>query len=97
MEPNQCQLQVHSLAFRCRLVLNEPISRPQGLLKILTRTDSAIRDDGHWYVDPERIDQIAAARQVLGLAGAPTIDQIAAARQVLGLDRNTGATTKETF
>lgn len=71
---------------------------PQGLLKILKRTDSAIRDDGHWYVDPERIDQIAAARQVLGLdRGATTIDQIAAARQVLGLDRNTGATTKETF
>ena len=68
-----------------------------GLLKILRRTDSAIRDDGHWYVDPERIDQIAAARQVLGLAGAPTIDQIAAARQVLGLDHNTGATTKEKF
>lgn len=39
----------------------------QGLLKILKRTDSAIRDDGHWYADPERIDQIAAARQVLGL------------------------------
>ena len=40
---------------------------PQGLLKILKRTDSAIRNDGHWYADPEKIDQIAAARQVLGL------------------------------
>jgi hypothetical protein len=40
---------------------------PQGLLKILKRTASAIRDDGHWYADPERINQIATARQVLGL------------------------------
>ena len=40
---------------------------PQGLLKILKRTDSAIRDDGHWYADPERIHQIATARQLLGL------------------------------
>ena len=40
---------------------------PQGLLKILKRTDSAIRDDGHWYAYAERIVQIAAARQVLGL------------------------------
>jgi hypothetical protein len=46
----------------------------QGLLKILKRTDSAIRDDGRWYADPERIDRIAAARKVLGLdriTGAP--------------------------
>ncbi len=38
----------------------------QGLLKILMRIDSAIRDDGRWYVDPAIVDQIAAARQVLG-------------------------------
>jgi hypothetical protein len=50
----------------------------QGLLKILKRTDSAIRNDGRWYADPAKIDQIAAARQALGL------------------NRNTGATTKET-
>jgi hypothetical protein len=28
----------------------------QGLLKILRRTGSAIRDDGRWYVDPTVID-----------------------------------------
>ena len=39
----------------------------QGLLKILRRTDSAIRDDGRWYVDPAIIDQIATARRVLGI------------------------------
>ncbi len=39
----------------------------QGLLKILQRTDSAIRDDGHWYARPTKIDQIKAARRVLGL------------------------------
>ena len=41
---------------------------PQGLLKILQRTDSAIRHDGHWYVEPEKIDQIATARRALGIA-----------------------------
>jgi hypothetical protein len=41
---------------------------PQGLLKILLRTNSAIRDDGRWYVDPAIVDHIAAARQVLGFA-----------------------------
>jgi hypothetical protein len=41
---------------------------PQGLLKILRRNGSAIRDDGRWYVDPAIIDQIAVARQVLGFA-----------------------------
>jgi hypothetical protein len=41
---------------------------PQGLLKILQRTGGAIRDDGRWYAEPERIDQIAVARQVLGLS-----------------------------
>lgn len=40
----------------------------QGLLKILRRTRSAIRDDGRWYVDPSIIDQIAIARRVLGIA-----------------------------
>jgi hypothetical protein len=40
---------------------------PQGLLKILLRTESAIRDDGHWYAEPEIIDQIATARRVLGI------------------------------
>jgi hypothetical protein len=40
---------------------------PQGLLKILLRTDSAIRDDGRWYADPSIIDQIATARRVLGI------------------------------
>jgi hypothetical protein len=39
----------------------------QGLLKILRRTDSAIRNDGRWYVDPSIIDQIASARRVLGI------------------------------
>ena len=40
----------------------------QGLLKILLRTNSAIRNDGRWYVDPSIIDQIATARRVLGIA-----------------------------
>jgi hypothetical protein len=40
----------------------------QGLLKILRRTDSAIRDDGRWYVDPLIIDQITTAQRVLGVA-----------------------------
>jgi hypothetical protein len=39
----------------------------QGLLKILLRTDSAIRDDGRWYADPTIVDQIATARRVLGI------------------------------
>jgi hypothetical protein len=40
---------------------------PPGLLKILKRTGNAIRDDGHWYADPQVVRQIAQARQVLGL------------------------------
>lgn len=40
---------------------------PEGLLKILRRTGSAIRDDGRWYVDPTIVDQIAKARRVLGV------------------------------
>jgi hypothetical protein len=42
----------------------------QGLLKILLRTDSAIREDGRWYADPSIIDQIVTARRVLGSARA---------------------------
>jgi hypothetical protein len=40
---------------------------PPGLLKILQRTGKAIRDDGHWFADPGIVDEIARARQVLGL------------------------------
>jgi hypothetical protein len=40
---------------------------PQGLLKILRRTNSAIRDDGRWYADQTVIEQIARARHVLGV------------------------------
>jgi hypothetical protein len=40
---------------------------PQGLLKILHRTGSAIRDDGHWYAEQTVVDQIATARRVLGV------------------------------
>jgi hypothetical protein len=40
---------------------------PQGLLKILHRTNRAIRDDGRWYADQSVIDQIAKARRVLGV------------------------------
>jgi hypothetical protein len=39
----------------------------QGLLKILRRTGSMIRDDGRWYVDPSVVEQIATARRVLGV------------------------------
>jgi hypothetical protein len=56
----------------CRISLSAGAQRTkltsQGLLKILKRTDSAIRDDGRWYVDPAIIDQIATARRVLGIA-----------------------------
>jgi hypothetical protein len=45
---------------------------PQGLLKILRRTGSAIRDDGRWYVDPTVVDQIAKARRVLGVDRSKT-------------------------
>ena len=40
---------------------------PPGLLKILLRTNSAIRDDGRWYVDPTVIEKIATARRTLGI------------------------------
>jgi hypothetical protein len=39
----------------------------QGLLKILKRTGCAIRNDGHWFVDPVVIEQIVLARRVLGI------------------------------
>jgi hypothetical protein len=39
----------------------------QGLLKILKRTKSAIRNDGRWYVDPGVVEQIVAARRILGV------------------------------
>jgi hypothetical protein len=38
-----------------------------GLLKILRRTDSAIRDDGRWFVSPRTLEEIEAARRVLGI------------------------------
>jgi hypothetical protein len=38
-----------------------------GLLKILQRTNAAIRADGRWYVAPAIVDEIEAARRVLGL------------------------------
>jgi hypothetical protein len=38
-----------------------------GLLKILQRTDSAIRDDGRWFVSPRILKEIEAARRVLGI------------------------------
>ena len=44
---------------------------PTGLLKLLLRTSSAIRDDGRWYVDPAVIEQIAAARRTLGIDRGP--------------------------
>jgi hypothetical protein len=38
-----------------------------GLLKILKRTQSAIRDDGRWFVLPETVEQLLSARRALGL------------------------------
>jgi hypothetical protein len=38
-----------------------------GLLKILKRTKSAIRDDGRWYVSPKVVEQIVQARHILGI------------------------------
>jgi hypothetical protein len=51
---------------------------PPGLLKILKRTSSAIRDDGHWFVDPAVLDEIARARQVLGLDRISRVKRAAA-------------------
>jgi hypothetical protein len=39
----------------------------QGLLKILRRTGRAIRDDGRWFVDPDIVEKIVVARQLLGV------------------------------
>jgi hypothetical protein len=39
----------------------------QGLLKILKRTNSAIRDDGRWYVLPHVLEQVIQARRILGV------------------------------
>ena len=41
---------------------------PAGLLKILRRTNSAIRDDGRWFAATATIDQIENARRILGLS-----------------------------
>jgi hypothetical protein len=42
-----------------------------GLLKLLQRTNSAIRSDGHWYVHRETLVAVAAARRALGIARRP--------------------------
>lgn len=47
---------------------------PQGLLKILKRTNSAIRDDGRWFADAAVVDEIARARRVLGLDRDQSVD-----------------------
>jgi hypothetical protein len=39
----------------------------QGLLKILKRTGSLIRDDGRWYCDPNVVERVIEARRVLGI------------------------------
>jgi hypothetical protein len=36
-----------------------------GLLKLLRRTNRAIRDDGHWFMTPEDLAQIKRARLTL--------------------------------
>jgi hypothetical protein len=41
---------------------------PAGLLKILHRTNSALRDDGRWFAKSTTIDNIENARRVLGLS-----------------------------
>jgi hypothetical protein len=40
---------------------------PLGLQKLLARTNSLIRDDGHWFVSASMIAKIQEARAVLGL------------------------------
>ena len=42
-----------------------------GLLKLLQRTNSAIRSDGHWYVHRETLVAVAAARRALGIVRRP--------------------------
>jgi hypothetical protein len=51
---------------------------PPGLLNILRRTGKAIRDDGHWFADPAVVEEIAKARQVLGLNRIPRDKRAAA-------------------
>jgi hypothetical protein len=43
---------------------------PHGLLKILKRTGSVIRDDGRWYVLPDVLAQVIQARRILGIGAA---------------------------
>jgi hypothetical protein len=50
-----------------------------GLLKLLKRSDAAIRDDGHWYVLAEKLETIAAARRTLGIDRAPKASESMAA------------------
>lgn len=40
---------------------------PLGLQKLLARTNSLVRDDGHWFVTTSVIAKIQEARAVLGL------------------------------
>jgi hypothetical protein len=60
-----------TLAIKGRIPLAPAAGRadltPHGLLKILRRTDTAIRDDGHWFVAPAVLEKIISARRVLGL------------------------------
>ena len=42
-----------------------------GLLKLLQRTNSAIRNDAHWYVHRETLASVAAARRTLGIDRTP--------------------------
>lgn len=54
-----------------RVTLRSAASRlemsPLGLQKLLARTSSLIRDDGHWFVSTSVIAKIQEARAVLGL------------------------------
>lgn len=38
-----------------------------GLLKLLTRAEIAIRDDGRWYVGESNLKKIESARNILGM------------------------------
>lgn len=40
---------------------------PLGLQKLLARTNSLIRDDGHWFVNESVLSEIKQARSILGL------------------------------
>ncbi len=54
-----------------RITLRSAASRlemsPLGLQKLLARTNSLIRNDGHWFVSTAVIAKIQEARAVLGL------------------------------